>query len=155
MIQKQVLTKLKKPFFDRRIFLWNWYQPEIWNLTCILASSNQGSLYRFSKLEVTFNVILFCFCHLCENPKDISFVRFDRFYKHTARIRLGNLCESSFLMFCLWNSIKTDQKNNYLFLLKLNERTKKIWIRECLLLFWVTGKFKMMSMDGKWRETWC
>ena len=148
MIQKQVLTKLKKPFFDRRIFLWNQYQPEIWNLTCILAS-NQGSLYRFSKLEVTFNVILFCFCHFCENPKDISFVRFDRFYKHTARIRLGNFCESSFLMFCLWNSIKTDQKNTYLFLLKLSERTKKIWIRECFLLFWVTGNFKMISLVGK------
>ena len=151
MIQ-QILTRLKKTFFDRRIFLWNWYQPEIWNLTCILAS-NQGSLYRFSKLEVTFDVILFCFCHFCENPKDISFVRFDRFYKHTARIRLGNLCESSFLMFCLWNSIKTDQKNTYLFLLKLSERTKKIWIRECFLLFWVTGNFKMISLVGKWRAT--
>ena len=100
-------------------------------------------------------VIVFCFCHFCENPKDISFVRFDRFFKYTARIRLGNFCEPSFLMFCLWNSIKTDQKNTYLFLLKLSERTKKIWIRECLLLFWVTGKFKMMSLVGKWRATWC
>ena len=110
---------------------------------------NQGSLFWFSKLEVTFNVILFCFCHFCENPEDISYVRFDRFFKHTARIRLGNFCEPSFLMFCLWNSIKTDQKNTYLFLLKLSERTKKIWIRECFLLFWVTGKFKMISSVGK------
>ena len=107
-----------------------------------ISIKNQGSLFIFSKLEVTSNVILFCFCHFCENPKDISFVRFDRFFKHTARIRLGNFCEPSFLMFCLWNSIKTDQKNTYLFLLKLSERTKKIWIRECFLLFWVTASPK-------------
>ena len=147
VIQKQVLTKLKKPYFGRRIFLWNWYQPEIWNLTCILASKPRKLIQIFKAWG--YNVILFFFCHFCENPKDISFVRFDRFYKHYARIRLGNLCESLFLMFCLWNSIKTDQKNTYLFLLKLSERTKKIWIRECLLLFWVTGKFKMISLVGK------
>ena len=50
---------------------------------------NQGSLFRFSKLQVKFNVILVCFCHFCKNLKDISFVRLGAVYKLRYAVEVG------------------------------------------------------------------